>query len=130
MPHLIVEYSANLRDKIDPPAFLAKLHEVAVGTGAFPPMSLRSRASERTCYVVADGRPENGFVHITMRVRPRPEAELRAIGQPVYDAVLAHLEPVFATTPLGLTFEVQEIATGSRFLKNNMQEYWAERDQG
>ena len=129
MPHLIVEYSSNLRDTLDPPAFLARLHEVAVGTGAFPPMSLRSRASERTCFIVADGRPENSFIHITLRVRPRAEAELRAIGQPVYDAVLAYLEPIFATTPLGLTFEVQEIATGSRFLKNNMQEFWATRQE-
>ena len=129
MPHLIVEYSDNLRDSIDPPAFITRLHEVAVGTGAFPPMSLRTRASERTCYRVADGRPENGFVHVVLRIRPnRPAEDKRRIGEAVFDAVCEYLAPVFETRPLGLTFEVQEIDTGSRYLKNNMVEFWQARD--
>ncbi len=39
-----------------------------------------------------------------------------------------YLAPVFETRPLGLTFEVQEIDTGSRYLKNNMAEFWSARD--
>lgn len=128
MPHLIIEYSKNLRDAIGPDAMVDALHTAAVATGEFPAMSLRTRAVERDCYRVGDGHPENGFVHIVLRIRPgRERARKTEIGEAVFAAALAHLKSTFETRPLGLTFEVQDIDIAFRFLKNNMVEHWAAR---
>ena len=44
MPHLIIEYSANIEDQIALDALLDKLHSCALGTGVFPIGGLRVRA--------------------------------------------------------------------------------------
>jgi len=124
MPHIIIEYSSNLRDQLQPQKFVKKVHEAAMATAEFGPATLRTRASERTCYEIGDGHADNGFIHIVMRVRPgrEPKAK-RHLGEQVFNAVCDYLEPIFASRPLGLSFEVQEIETDFRFLKNNMNEY-------
>lgn len=128
MPHLIIEYSKNLRDVIGPDSMVEALHTAAVATGEFPAMSLRTRAVERDCYRVGDGHPDNGFVHIVLRIRPgRERARKVEIGEAVFAAALTHLQTAFETRPLGLTFEMQEIDIGFRFLKNNMVDYWAKQ---
>ena len=43
MPHLIVEYSANIEDQIALDALLDKLHTCALGTGVFPIGGLREK---------------------------------------------------------------------------------------
>ena len=45
MPHLIVEYSANIEDQIALDALLDKLHTCALGTGVFP-LDVQQRAAE------------------------------------------------------------------------------------
>lgn len=123
MPHIIVEYSANIREELKPETFLRKIHQVAIDTGAFPPGSLRTRASERTSYLVTDGHPSNAFVHITMRLRPRSAELKREIGEKVFAFTSDYLKPIFESRPLGLTFEIQEIDTDSRFLKSTLRDY-------
>lgn len=118
MPHLIVEYSANLRDELGPDAFIECVHTAAEATGEFPAGSLRTRAEERDRYRIGDGHPANGFVHIVFRVRPRDAEARRKLGEPVFQAACAFLDPLFAGRAIGFTFEVQEIDTQSRFLKN------------
>ena len=62
MPHLIVEYSANIEDQIALDALLDKLHTCALGTGVFPLGGLRVRAHRADAYRIADLSPDNGFV--------------------------------------------------------------------
>ena len=89
-------------------------------------MSLRTRAFESTYFRVGDGRPENAFVHVVLRIRPGRAPDVkRQLGKSVFDAACEFLEPVFGASPLGLTLEVQEFDVEFRFLKNNMQEFWA-----
>jgi 5-carboxymethyl-2-hydroxymuconate isomerase len=120
VPHIIVEYSSNLRDSLEPASFIGKIHEAAMATGEFGPGTLRTRACERTCYRVADGNPENAFVHIVMRIRPRSREEKLKLGESVFAAVCDYLNPVFESRPLGLTYEIQEIETEFRFLKSTL----------
>ena len=128
MPHIIVEYSANLRDKIAVPQLIEVIHTTALSTGVFPLGGLRTRAVERRDYRIADGHPDNGFVHVTLRIGHGRDAatKLRA-GQTVFDAACAHLQPVFDSTPLGISFEVQELDPVLNFKKNNLHEYVSQR---
>jgi 5-carboxymethyl-2-hydroxymuconate isomerase len=68
MPHVVVEYSANLRQRVDVPRLLRTVHDAALATGIFPLGGIRTRAEERTDCVVADGHSDNVSVHVTLRV--------------------------------------------------------------
>lgn len=48
MPHVVVEYSANIRDRIDLPRLIETLHATAIATGVSPEGGTRTRAAERT----------------------------------------------------------------------------------
>ena len=68
MPHLIVEYSANLDNPIDVQALLDALHQAMIesGTGAARRHPHPRRAPEH--YRIADRKPDNAFVHIIVRM--------------------------------------------------------------
>jgi 5-carboxymethyl-2-hydroxymuconate isomerase len=126
MPHVVVEYSANLRPRIDLPRLLRVLHGAALATGVFPPGGTRTRAAERADYLIADGHPDNAFVHATLRIgHGRDLPTRRRAGQAVFDALLAELAPVSESSPLAISFEVQEIDPELSF-KHNTVHRWVE----
>jgi 5-carboxymethyl-2-hydroxymuconate isomerase len=121
MPHLIVEYSANLEKQIDVLSLVEKIHQAALRTGAFEVGAVRTRAAKRDYYVIADGHKDNVFVAIMVRVAAGRPAETRLrIGQEIFDAACEYLETVYETTPIGISLEVQEIDKTAAFRKNNL----------
>jgi 5-carboxymethyl-2-hydroxymuconate isomerase len=121
MPHLIVEYSANLEDQIDIRRLVEKVHGAAVGTGVFEVAAVRTRAERRDCYVIADGHRDNAFVSIWVRVAPgRPAETRKRLGQEIFDAACKYLEKTYETIPIGISLEVQEIDKTAAFRKNNL----------
>jgi 5-carboxymethyl-2-hydroxymuconate isomerase len=131
MPHIVVEYSANLRERLGPDALLARLHAAAIATGVFPPGGTRTRAAERAHYRIADGHPDNGFVHVTMRIGHGRDAPTKQrAAQSVFDALCAELATLFDASPLGVSLELQEIDPATSFRKNNLHDYVAARAAG
>jgi 5-carboxymethyl-2-hydroxymuconate isomerase len=128
MPHLIVEYSANLDAAIDLRHLLATLREAALKTGVFPLGGIRIRAARRDLYLIADGDPENAFVHLTARIgEGRDLATKRKAGEAIFAALCDALAPVFARRGLGISFDIVEIAGDLSFKKNNLHEHVAAR---
>ncbi len=128
MPHIVVEYSANIRGRIGPDDLVKRVHEAALRTGVFPIGGIRTRAAERSCYRIADGHPDNAFVHIVLRIRQGRDLETRRrAGEEVFREVCTHLEPLFEHAPLGISLEVQEIDAEVSFKKNNLHEYVSAR---
>jgi 5-carboxymethyl-2-hydroxymuconate isomerase len=129
MPHVIVEYSANIEDKIRLPQLLAALHEAMEKTGIAEIAGLRTRAERRDDFRIADNHPSNGFVAIIVRIAQGRSLETRKM---MFEAVTAaadkHLEPVFASTPLALSVEVQEIDPTQRINKSNIRDFMNARD--
>jgi 5-carboxymethyl-2-hydroxymuconate isomerase len=72
MPHFTVEYSANLAPEIRAPELLLALRDAAMATGEFELAAMRLRAEPREVYLLADGHPENAFVHICAPAASRP----------------------------------------------------------
>ena len=131
MPHIVIEYSANVRGQVGPEDLVARVHEVALRTGVFPVGGIRTRAVERTCYRVADGHPDNAFVHVVMRIRHgRDLATRRRAGEDVFRVVCDYLEPLFERSPLAISLEVQEIDPDVSFKKNNLHEFVSRRARG
>ncbi len=123
MPHVIVEYSGNLDTSIDIGTLTADLHRVVIDSGLAETVAVRTRAERREVYRVADGDPNNAFVHITARLREgRTRAQRHALGQSLLEAANGRLEPAYARHPLALTVEVHEIDPDMTFRRNTIRE--------
>jgi 5-carboxymethyl-2-hydroxymuconate isomerase len=123
MPHIIAEYSANLEDRLDVQALVDDLHQAAIDTTIAELVGIRSRAVRRAHFRVADGKPENGFVHITARLRRGRSAQARkALGEALLAAADKRLANVYLAHPIGLTVEVQEIDPDMTFRRNTLRE--------
>lgn len=120
MPHQIVEYSANLEAKVDISALVTLMHETAAGIEAFPRAALRTRVARRDRYCIADRNPDNAFVYVLLRIASGRSPEVKkAAGDKLFEALCEFLAPVQATSPLGISFEIQEIDPVFRWKRNN-----------
>ena len=124
MPHLIVEYSDNLEDRIDLDGLLDRLYEVSVGYQTFPLGGLRIRAEKRERYRIADRHPENGFVHITVKIRAGRSLELRRqIAEGLFQAACGYLETAFRESRLAISLNIQELHAELNYNQNNLHEH-------
>jgi 5-carboxymethyl-2-hydroxymuconate isomerase len=129
MPHVICEYSANLEEKIRIDALLETLHSAMLRSRVAELAGLRTRAERREHFRVADNDPANGFVNITIRVaKGRPPETRKLVAETVFAAASKHLEAVFATTPLALSVEVQEIDPEFRIHNSNIRTWMKARE--
>ncbi len=130
MPHIVIEYSANLRGRLDLPGFLAAVHGAALKTGVFPVGGIRTRAYAAEHYVIADGHPDNAFVHIGLRIGPGRDLDTRKRAcEGIFAAARQHLAPLYETLPLGVSLDMQDIDPVLRCRQNNLHEY-VERRRG
>jgi len=128
LPHLIVEYSANVEDKIDLDALLDKLHASAVESGMFPLGGIRIRAYRADHYRIADCHPDNGYVHVTAIVgHGRPLDRRERVSRQIFATLTGHLEPLFAVSPLAISFNMREFDPVLNLKKNNLHEHVAAR---
>jgi 5-carboxymethyl-2-hydroxymuconate isomerase len=130
MPHQIIEYSANLESVVDMEALVKVLHETAAGIEALPIGGLRTRAVARQHYRIADGHPENAFINVVLRLAPgRPFDVRKAAGEKLFQALCDYLEAVYSSSPLAISYEIQELDADLRWKKNNLRDYLAAREK-
>ncbi len=128
MPNLTVEYSKNLAESVDIEALVQTLHETAANIEALPLGGLRTRAVAREYYSLADGHTDNAFLNLVIRLAPGRSFEVRqSIGETVFSALVDFLEPTFASSPLSLSLEIQELDADLRWKQSNFRDYMAKR---
>ncbi len=126
MPHFIMEYSANLDDKLEIPLLFEKLAEAAVATGVFPLAGIRCRAHRCEDYRVADGNPDFGFVHLHVKLGTgRTEQEKEGAAKAVFDTLSAYLQPLYDQSGLAISFEMTELPVSLKYNQNNLRDYIA-----
>ena len=130
MPHIIIEYSANLDELTDIDAIVAAVHEAALDDGLPALDALRTRAVARDHYRIADGDPAYGFVAVTARIGPgrEPQAVERFLTR-LIDTVDAALAPLLADHPVALSAEVQLIDPTLRINRNHIRTHLAHPDR-
>ena len=129
MPHIIVEYSANLESQISAQKLVERLHRTALATGVFPIGGLRTRAERRDVYAVADGDPENAFVAVVARIGEGRDADTRKrVAADLMRALEDETAEAFRTRGLGLTVEVAEIDGTASLKSNNLHERMKRQD--
>jgi 5-carboxymethyl-2-hydroxymuconate isomerase len=123
MPHLNIEYSANLEDALDVQALVDRIHETALETGIFPLGGVRTRAEARKHYKIANGDPRAGYIHMMVRIGPGRDVETRrSAGDRIFAALCDFTDEVYRSRPLALSFELHEIPPDMAWRKNNLHE--------
>jgi len=124
VPHLIVEYSANVEERLDVDGLLDKLHAAALVTGIFPKGGLRVRAFRADHYRIADLDPDNAYVHVTAIVgHGRPLDIRERASQQLFECIKLHLAELFEAAPLAISFNMQEFDPVLNFKHNNLHRY-------
>ena len=121
MPHIIIEYSANLAALTDIDALVAAVHQAALDDGLPALEALRTRAAPREHYRIADGDPAYGFVAVTARIGPGrdPQAVERFLTR-LMDTVDETLAPLLGDHPVALSVEIQLIDPALRLNRNHI----------
>ncbi|MFD1509639.1 5-carboxymethyl-2-hydroxymuconate isomerase [Lacimonas salitolerans] len=110
MPHVTVDYSANLEQAVDMAALCDLLRRTAIDTGALPLAGVRVRAFAATHVSIADGNPDHGYIDISLRLRAGRDLETRKHATAlIFDAAREFLAPIMAQRPLALSFEMRDI---------------------
>jgi 5-carboxymethyl-2-hydroxymuconate isomerase len=119
MPHLKIEYTANLDAHTDIGALCNKLSHTlvtlkdAAGALVFPLYGTRVLAYPAAQYAVADGEQGRAFVYLHMRITPGRSADLvQTIGDTLLSAAREHLAPVMDQLPLRLTLHIDATPPG------------------
>lgn len=122
MAHFIYEYSANLpAEQLDLQGLMAKMHTAAAATGVFPLSGMRSRAIRCEDYRIGEGDPNHGFLNLSMKVGHGRDLETRmAMGRTLFELLIEHLQPVFASRGLAVSFEMRELEEHVKFNHRNI----------
>lgn len=110
MPHITLDYSANLEPHVDFASLCDCLRRAAIETGALPLAGVRVRAFAATHVSIADGNADHGYIDISVRLRGGRDITTRkqATAQ-IFEAAQSFLEPVMQHRSLALSFEMRDI---------------------
>jgi 5-carboxymethyl-2-hydroxymuconate isomerase len=111
MPHLTLEYTANMEFEIQP--LLARLHEELAATGVVNLKGIKSRAIRLTDFRIADGDPEYAFVHVGLLLREgRPVEIQQEAARRMMKVLKATFGHRFESGYLSLSVDIKEMREG------------------
>ena len=121
MPHFTIEYSANLDARVDMGVVVEVVRRAAVETGIFPLGGIRVRAVRCEHFAIADGSKSFGFLDMVLRLgEGRDLATRKKAGEHIFNALSAHLDPVFAGSKFALSFDLQINDKETSWKRNNI----------
>lgn len=77
MPHLVLEYSNNIKEKASFEPLFYQLHQILVSVCSASLESCKSRAVPHKIFYVGDGNPKNAFVHLEIRLADGRSLKIR-----------------------------------------------------
>jgi 5-carboxymethyl-2-hydroxymuconate isomerase len=126
VPHLTLEYSANLADE-------ASIGQLCTSLAAcldtqrendqrvFPLGGIRVRALRCEQYCIADGRPDAAFLHANLKIAAgRSDAAKKATGDALFDAIKQHFAAEFEKHGVALSLEINEFSEAGTWKHNNL----------
>jgi 5-carboxymethyl-2-hydroxymuconate isomerase len=121
MPHITLDYSANLEPHIDIPALCNVMREAAIETGAFPTSGIRVRSFRADYVSIADGSPTHGFLDCAVKMGAgRDEATRVKVAQHLFKVLEQTMQPAFKVMTLGLSLEINEITAATSLKVKNI----------
>ncbi|SIT49220.1 5-carboxymethyl-2-hydroxymuconate delta-isomerase [Paraburkholderia piptadeniae] len=126
MPHLTLEYSANLANDDSIGALCGKLAQSLDAQRendqrVYPIGGIRVRALRCEQYCIADGRQDAAFLHANLKIGAgRSEAVKKATGDALFDVIKQHFAEVFDKQGLALSLQISEFSESGTWKHNNL----------
>ncbi len=130
MPHITIEYSANVANHHDIGALVHAVHTAGLGHELPSLDALRTRAARRDHFEVASGSENLAFVAIAVRVGPGRDAALKTnFIETLLDAAEGQLAAGDEGSPLAIAWsiELHEIDPDYRINRNHVRKHLAEQ---
>lgn len=115
MPHLVILYTGNLETQTNISALCRSLADAMLSVRdehsqqVYPTGGVRVFAYPAQHYAVADGQRDYAFVYLNLRMgRGRSAPVKQRAGELLLAAAKAHFEPLFATSHIGITLQIDE----------------------
>lgn len=126
MPHLTLEYSANLHQQGEFKLLCEKLarcllEQQADGKAVYPVGGTRVRALRADDYCVGDGSLEAAFVHATLKIGAGRSPQTKtATGDALFAVMKEHFTETQERIGLALSLEISEFSETGTWKHNNL----------
>jgi len=126
MPHLVIEYSDNLKADGELPRLLSEAAAVIAqqqedNRYVFPVGGIRVRAIEIREYSIADGKDDYAFLHASLMIGAgRSESAKKKVGDELFALIKSHFASIYASRYLALSLEVNEFDEAGTWKHNNI----------
>lgn len=110
MPHLIVQYSANLEQRADVKKFCACMAREIRDIGLFPLGGIRVRAQAQAHFAIADLHQDNAFLDMVFRIGAgRTAQQKQHTGERLLEASSAFFSKELARGYFALSLDIVEL---------------------
>jgi len=114
VPHLVLEYSANVPDRTDLRRVLLDLHEALLASALFERKDLKSRAVRHEVFAVADGAEDRPFVALSIAIlEGRPDEVKAALSEAALDVLVRAFPKLVAGGRGAISVEVRDLHRAS-----------------
>ncbi|PRX99299.1 5-carboxymethyl-2-hydroxymuconate Delta-isomerase [Paraburkholderia sp. BL25I1N1] len=126
MPHLTLEYSANLAAEESIGQLCRALAQCLDAQREneqriYPLGGIRVRALRCEQYCIADGRADAAFLHANLKIGAgRSEAAKKATGDALFALIKQHFATEFEQHGLALSLEINEFSEAGTWKHNNL----------
>lgn len=110
MPHLILEYSSNVKEQTSMTSFFNECHECLAAVLPTKISSCQSRAVRRDVYCVGDGSNNNAFIHLFIKIMPgRDHVILNNALDDLAIIMRSHFEQSLAELNVQMSVEIVDL---------------------
>jgi 5-carboxymethyl-2-hydroxymuconate isomerase len=121
MPHITIEYSANLETEFEMTAVCGHIKRTLLASGLFELGAVRVRAFAATAYAITDEHPANAFVDVSVRIGVgRSDTEKRQLGDDLFALLNRLFAKSLAQPHFAVSLEIREINPNLSWKKNSM----------
>lgn len=112
MPHLLFELSDNIIEKNQLLPLFEQCHRLLAEKLPTKIESCKSRTLVHSQYMIGDGRPENAFVHLDLRIMAgRTPEVLNEVGEHLMALLLTYFNASSQKWNLQITLEISNLNT-------------------
>jgi 5-carboxymethyl-2-hydroxymuconate isomerase len=115
MPHLVIQYTANIEATANMDALCQAMARTIIGIKdedgkqVYPTGGTRVLAYPAAHHAVADAKQDYAFVYLNFRVaKGRSAATLKHSGEVLLKVAQDHFADLFVARPIGITLQIDE----------------------
>ena len=114
MPHLVLEYTANVPDEPDFRRVLLDLHDALVASALFERKDIKSRAVRHDVFAVADGAEDRAFVALSIAILDGRSDDVKAaLSEAALDVLVRSFPKLVAGGRGAISVEIRDLHRAS-----------------